>query len=154
MNQEERLIERFYRRLQERDWRGMVQLCHPEIFFYDPAFGPLQGAEVAAMWEMLLSGATELNLQFGEIAAADGYGSCRWTASYVFSGTGRKVVNKGTARFAFQDGMIIEHQDEWSLPRWCAQALGWKGVLFGWTSMLQTAVRRRARRSLDRFMKK
>ncbi|HEV3414992.1 MAG TPA: nuclear transport factor 2 family protein [Puia sp.] len=154
MNKEERLIESFYTSFQERNWRGMVQVYHPDIFFYDPVFGPLRGVEVTAMWEMLLSGAKELDLQFGEVVAEDGYGSCRWTASYVYTGTGRKVVNRGVARFAFQDGKIVEHQDEWSFRRWCAQAFGWKGALFGWTSMLQGAVRRRARRSLDRFMKK
>ena len=75
MNREERLIERFYNSLQERDWKGMVQVYHPDIIFYDPVFGNLEGPEVAGMWEMLLSGAAELELQFGSVAADEGYGS-------------------------------------------------------------------------------
>ena len=150
----ERLINNFYTRFQARDWKGMVQVYHPDIFFYDPVFGNLEGPQVAGMWEMLLSGATELDLQFGDVAADEGYGSCWWTATYVFSLTGRKVVNKGKAMFRFEDGKIIEHQDVWSFWRWSAQALGWKGLLFGWTPVLQGKVRRNARRSLERFMKK
>jgi hypothetical protein len=154
MKQEERLIERFYSGLQKRDWKAMSQVYHLEIFFYDPVFGNLEGPEVGKMWEMLLSGAGELDLQFGNIAADEGYGSCRWTASYIFSLTGRKVVNKGKAMFRFEDGKIIEHQDVWSFWRWSRQALGWKGLLFGWTSVLQGAVRKRARSRLEKFMKK
>ncbi len=105
------MIERFYSGLQKRDWKAMSQVYHPEIFFYDPIFGNLEGPEVAKMWEMLLSGAGELDLQFGDIAVDEGYGSCRWTANYIFSLTGRKVVNKGKAMFRFEDGKIIEHQD-------------------------------------------
>ena len=55
MNKEERLIERFYSSLQRRDWKGMVQVYHPDIFFYDPVFGNLAGSEVGKMWEMLWS---------------------------------------------------------------------------------------------------
>ena len=44
----------------------MPQVYHPDIFFYDPVFGNLEGPEVAKMWEMLLSGATGLDLHFGD----------------------------------------------------------------------------------------
>jgi ketosteroid isomerase-like protein len=154
MNREERLIERFYSNLQKRDWKGMVQVYHPDIVFYDPAFGMLEGPEVTGMWEMLLSGATELELQVGDVAADEGYGSCWWTATYMFSLTGRKVVNRGKAMFRFEDGKIIEHQDVWSHWRWNRQALGWKGWLFGWTPMFQEKVRQTARKRLERFIKK
>jgi hypothetical protein len=154
MIQEERSIERFYRSFQQRDWLGMAQEYHRDIFFYDPVFGPLRGPEVAAMWEMLLTGANELDLRFGEVTAETGYGSCHWVASYIFTATGRRVENRGLARFAFQDGKIIEHQDEWSFRRWCAQALGWKGMLFGWTTWLQGKVQRQARRRLDKFIER
>jgi hypothetical protein len=154
MNKGERLINSFYKCCQAKDWKGMAQVYHPDIIFYDPVFGSLQGQEVPRMWEMLLSGDTVLDLQFGEIAADEGYGSCRWTATYVFPTTGRKVVNRAKAMFKFEDGKIVEHQDDFSFWKWSAQALGWKGAVFGWTSMLQNGVRTRARRRLDRFMKK
>lgn len=132
----------------------MVQLYHTDIFFYDPVFGNLEGRQVGAMWEMLLSGAGELDLQFGEIVIDGGYGSCAWTAKYLFSATGRRVVNKGKAMFRFEDGKIIEHQDAFSFWRWSRQALGWKGFVFGWTTIFQRAVRKKARTKLERYIKK
>src|SRR5579859_2245708 len=71
MKAEERLINSFYSCFRSRDWRGMVEVYHPEVFFYDPVFGNLEGPEVGAMWAMLLEGgkarSTELDLQFGGI---------------------------------------------------------------------------------------
>ncbi|HEV3324242.1 MAG TPA: nuclear transport factor 2 family protein [Puia sp.] len=154
MVNEERLIKNFYTNFQQRNWKGMAEAYHPGIFFYDPVFGNLEGARVAAMWEMLLGSARELEMQFGEIAAGDGYGSCQWTASYLFTATGRKVVNRGKAMFKFEEGKIIEHHDDFSFWKWSAQALGWRGLLFGWTSVLQKKVRGKARRQLEKFMKK
>ncbi|HXD76189.1 MAG TPA: nuclear transport factor 2 family protein [Puia sp.] len=154
MNTEERLISSFYSGLQGRDWKAMVQLYHADIFFYDPVFGPLHGPEPGAMWEMLLSGAKELAFEFRDVRAEEDYGSCTWTAAYVFPATGRRVVNKGKAMFRFAEGKIVEHQDEFSFWTWSSQALGWTGKLFGWTTLLQKGVRRRVRARLERFMKK
>ncbi|HEV2355002.1 MAG TPA: nuclear transport factor 2 family protein [Puia sp.] len=154
MNEEERLINEFYGNLQARNWKGMTQLYHPDIFFYDPVFGNLEGPQVSAMWEMLLSGATELDLQFSDVKGGDGYASCRWTATYPFPPTGRKVTNHGRAMFRIEEGKIVEHQDEFLFWRWSAQALGWKGRLFGRTTIFQNKVRRRALRRLEGFMKK
>jgi hypothetical protein len=154
MINEERLIKTFYTNFQQRNWKGMAEAYHPDIFFYDPVFGNLEGERVAAMWEMLLSNATELDMQFDEVVSDGGYGSCLWVARYIFPATGRRVVNRGKGRFKFEDGKIIEHQDEFSFWKWSAQALGWKGAVFGWSSVLQNGVRARARSRLDRFMKK
>ncbi|HLI93003.1 MAG TPA: nuclear transport factor 2 family protein [Puia sp.] len=154
MNEEERLIDRFYANLRARDWERMVQLYHPGIFFYDPVFGNLDGAQVTAMWRMLLSGVNQLDLKLSDLTGGDGYASCRWTAIYLFTPTGRKVVNHGRAMFRIGEERILEHHDEFSFWRWSAQALGWKGRLFGWTTVFQKTVRRRALRQLERFMKK
>ena len=149
---EQQLIRTFYTSFQQGDWKGMLTVYHPDIFFYDPVFGNLEGPRVAAMWEMLLSSAKGLDLQFGRMTTGEGYGSCYWTATYLFTSTGRKVVNKGKALFKFSEGKIIEHQDDFSLWEWSAQALGWRGLLFGWTSVLQNKVRQKARNSLERFI--
>jgi ketosteroid isomerase-like protein len=148
----EQLIRTFYTNFQQGDWKGMLTVYHPDIFFYDPVFGNLESPQVAAMWEMLLSSAWGLDLQFGRMTTGEGYGSCYWTATYLFTSTGRKVVNKGKALFKFSEGKIIEHHDDFSLWEWSAQALGWRGLLFGWTSVLQNKVRQKARNSLERFM--
>jgi len=152
MNQNEQLIKKFYDCFGKRDWKGMLDCYHEEIFFYDPVFQNLEGAEAGAMWEMLLRNAKDLEVSASHITAADDHGSCQWTAAYTFSATGRHVVNKCKASFTFSEGKIIEHQDEFSFWNWSRQALGLTGLLLGGTSLLQRKVRRQARQNLDKFM--
>jgi ketosteroid isomerase-like protein len=150
--QPEQLINDFYSSFQRLDWKGMLSCYRADIFFYDPVFENLEGAEVRAMWEMLLSRAADLQLRYSDVQTDHAHGSCRWVATYTFSTSGRKVVNEGLARFTFDDGMIVEHQDEFSLWKWSRQALGITGLFFGATPFLQNKIRRNARKSLDKFM--
>jgi len=153
MNAEEQLIQTFYTCMQRLDWKGMLACYGEDVTFYDPVFESLDGGQVRAMWEMLLSRAKDLQLSFSDIVSDDNYVSCRWTAAYTFTATGRKVINVAKARFAVYEGRIVEHQDVFSLWKWSRQALGMPGILFGWTSLLQRKIRRNARRSLEKFMK-
>ena len=153
MNDKEQLIKTFYDHFQARDWKGMVNCYHKEeIFFYDPVFQNLEGPQVPAMWAMLLKGAKDLSVTVSDITAEGDYGSCRWTAVYTFSATGRKVENKVKAHFRFGEDRIVEHQDEFSFWQWSRQALGLTGLLLGWTSLLQRRVHKQARQRLDKFM--
>ncbi len=152
MNAEEQLISAFYSNLQKRDYHRLLECYHPDIFFYDPVFGNLEGRQVRGMWIMLLSTVGELKVQREGIEGADGYGGCSWSVSYVFPPTKRKVVNKGKAHFAFSEGRIVEHQDDFPMWRWCTQAFGIKGLLLGWTPVFQNKVRRKVRMQLERFM--
>jgi len=152
MNQNEQLIKKFYDCFGKRDWKGMLDCYHKDIFFYDPVFQNLEGAEAGAMWEMLLRSAKDLEVSARDITAVDDHGSCLWTAAYTFSATGRHVVNKCKASFTFSEGRIIEHQDEFSFWNWSRQALGLPGLLLGGTSFIQRKVRRQARRNLEKFM--
>jgi ketosteroid isomerase-like protein len=152
MSEEEQLIKNFYTCFQRLDWKGMLDCYTGDVFFYDPVFEDLDAPRVRAMWEMLLSRAKDLELSFCEVASEAGYGSCRWTATYTFTATGRKVVNSAKARFTIRDGKIAEHQDEFSFWKWSRQALGLPGMLLGWTSLLQNKVRRDARKSLTKFI--
>ncbi len=72
-------------------------------------------------------------------------------ATYLFSQTGRTVVNDTQARFVFRDGLICEHHDHFELWRWSRQALGAKGLLLGWTPMVQNAIRGQAQKGLKTF---
>ena len=130
--------------------------CYSEdIIFSDPVFGVLKAAEVRSMWEMLCKNARDFSLVFSDIEILDEeYATCRWTATYTFSKTGNKVVNKIKAYMKFYDGKIIEHSDAFRLSTWIRQALGWKGALFGWTGFMKRAVQKNARRNLDGFMSK
>jgi hypothetical protein len=52
----------------------------------------------------------------------------------------------------FYEGRIIEHSDAFRLSTWIGQALGWKGILFGWTGFMKRAVQRNARKNLINFV--
>jgi len=154
MNNKE-VIERFYTAFQKLDYK-MMQDCYSEdIIFSDPVFLVLRGNEVRAMWEMLCKNAKDFSLTFSDIELLDEeYATCKWVASYTFSKTGNKVVNKIKAFMKLKDGKIIEHSDAFRLSTWIGQALGWKGVLFGWTGFMKRAVQRNARKNLESFMVK
>ena len=148
-------IERFYAAFDRRDGEGMAACYAPGARFSDPAFGELHGDEPGAMWRMLTSQARDLEVELGEHGADDAArtGHAEWTARYTFTQTGRPVVNHVRARFRFApDGRFAEHDDTFPFHAWARQALGTPGLLLGWTPLLRGAVRRRARRSLARFM--
>ena len=63
-----------------------------------------------------------------------------------------RCVNDVHASFRFRDGLIAEHTDRFDFHRWSRQALGTSGLLLGWTPLLRSAVRRRARAGLDEFL--
>jgi len=56
------------------------------------------------------------------------------------------------ATFQFEAGKIRSHVDQFSLYRWCSQALGLKGVMLGWSPLVQNAVRKQAARGLEQFI--
>ena len=145
------LIRRFYAALQRRDAEAMSACYAPRAVFSDPAFGELHGDEIGWMWRMLLARAHDFSVAFDGVDAADDAGGAQWTATYVFSQSGRMVVNQVRARFVFVDGLIAEHRDSFNLWRWAAQAFGLKGSLLGWTPFMQHAIRTQARRSLDAY---
>jgi ketosteroid isomerase-like protein len=148
----EQLIERFYAAFDARDGAAMAACYAPGARFSDPVFGELHGAEPGAMWRMLTAQASELRIELLEHDADDARGSAHWRAHYVFSQTGRPVVNDVRAGYRFADGLIAEHDDSFSFHRWSRQALGPPGLLLGWTPLLRRRVSRRARAGLDAFM--
>jgi len=154
MQSNEDIIKRFYSAFQKLDYQTMNNCYSQDIIFSDPVFLVLKGDEVRSMWEMLCRNAKDFSLTFSDIELLDEeYATCRWTASYTFSKTGRKVVNKIKAYMKFDEGRIIEHSDAFRLSTWIGQALGWKGVLLGWSGFMKRAVQKNARKNLDKFMK-
>lgn len=145
------LIERFYAAFARRDGAAMAACYTPDARFSDPVFQDLRGAEPGAMWRMLTERGRDLEVHLHEHAADGSVGTAHWTADYMFS-TGRKVHNDVRATFTFRDGLIVGHRDDFDLWAWTRQALGLPGVLFGWTPIVQGAVRRKARAGLDEFM--
>jgi ketosteroid isomerase-like protein len=146
-------IALFYSAFQKKDYAAMNSCYSDDIVFFDPAFGLLKGDEVRYMWEMLCTNAKDFSLTFGNIIELDEeYYTCDWVATYTFSKTGRRVVNKVRANMKFYDGKIIEHSDAFSLHKWAAQALGFSGWLLGWNKFFQNKIKNTAKKNLLKFM--
>ena len=147
------LVETFYRAFSNRDAEAMNACYADDIVFSDPVFGLIQGAEVRAMWQMLCGNAQDFELSYGPIEEVDAeYITCKWTATYTFSATGRTVVNNAKAFMRIANGKITEHSDGFRLSTWIAQATGWVGKLFGWTHFMKGKVQKNARKNLLAFM--
>ncbi len=153
MNANEQLISDFYTAFQKLDHKAMNACYSDDIVFFDPVFGLLRGNEVKSMWEMLCRNAQDFSLVFGNITAVDHeYYTCEWVATYTFSKTGRRVVNKIKAHMMITDGKIVEHSDGFSLHKWSMMALGFSGWLLGWNTFFQNKIKKQARRNLEKFM--
>lgn len=148
------LIARFYAAFANRDADAMIACYHPDVEFSDPVFPDLRGARAGAMWRMLCARAKDLRVTVDDIAADDRLGRARWEAWYTFSATGRRVHNTITAEFEFLDGLILRHHDSFDLWSWSRQALGVKGLLLGWSSVVRDRVREQAERGLDTYIEK
>ena len=155
MPSNEDIIKGFYSAFQKLDYKTMNEYYAEDIVFSDPVFLVLKGDEVKAMWEMLCKNAKDFSLTYSNIEALDEeYATCNWVATYTFSKTGRRVVNRIKAYMKFYEGKIIEHSDAFRLSTWIGQALGWKGVLFGWTGIMKRAVQKNARKNLFSLIEK
>ncbi|MEE4860078.1 nuclear transport factor 2 family protein [Pseudomonas alliivorans] len=145
------LITRFYEAFAQLDAEAMSACYTEDVLFSDPVFGELRGRQAGDMWRMLTSRAKDFSVVFDQVRADDRSGSAHWVATYLFSQTGRTVVNEIQARFVLRDGLICEHHDHFDLWRWSRQALGAKGLLLGWTPMVQNAIRGQAQKGLKTF---
>jgi len=152
MNPNEALIIKFYTAFANADAKTMSECYHPKIHFIDPAFGLLKENQVSKMWEMLiLKSKGNIRIEFSDVKADDFTGSAKWEATYNFSKTNRKVINKISAEFAFQDGLIIKHTDSFDVWKWSKQAFGPMGYLLGWTGFFQKKIQDQALLSLKKF---
>lgn len=146
------LIERFYAAFGERDGAEMAGCYAPDAHFSDPVFTDLDGRQAGAMWRMLTERGKDLKVDLVEHEADGSNGSARWVARYTFTQTGRPVINDVRAHFTIADGKIVDHHDEFSFYDWSKQALGTSGLLLGWTPVIRSAVRKKARAELDRYI--
>ncbi len=145
------LIERFYGALDEGEGATMESCYAPDVQFSDPVFTDLRGPRAGAMWRMLTDAPGELRIELLEHDADEASGSAHWRAHYTFSETGRPVINDIHARFLFEDGLIVDHRDQFSFYAWARQALGPTGLLLGWAPMVRSAVRRKAAAKLEEY---
>ena len=151
-------IERFYAAFAKLDGDTMQRCYAPDAQFDDEAFSLRGRREIGGMWRML-SGATKANpkslaywkLEVSKITDQ----SAHWDAHYLFTATGRTVLNRIDAAFEFDaNGLILKHRDSFDFWLWSRQALGTPGLLLGWTPFLRNKVRAQAAGNLKRFLEK
>lgn len=153
MNANEQCITTFYTAFQNKDFKTMQQFYADNASFSDAVFKNLDAVQVRAMWQMLITGAKDLNVEFNNVIGDEKEGSADWVATYTFSKTGKKVVNRIHAHFTFEQGKIVDHTDTFNFPVWAKQALGLSGFLLGRTRYLKNKVQTMAKKNLNSFMK-
>ena len=154
MNHKE-LIETFYQAFARGDAEAMVACYHKDIEFKDPAFGILYKEDAKNMWRMLINrNKGVIKILFDSVQANENTGSANWQAEYVFSQTGRKVINIITAHFEFKEDKIFKHTDDFDLWKWTQQAMGWKGYLLGWTPFMKHKIQQQSNLLLQKYTEK
>lgn len=152
MNPNEQLIHTFYTAFQNKDYKTM-QACYADnLVFNDEAFQNLSSQEAKAMWHMLIQNGKDLVLSFDNIQADDTSGTCDWMATYTFSRTKNKVMNRIHANFSFENGKIVRHTDSFPFYKWASQAFGLTGKLIGWTPFFKQKIRTETKKLLSKFM--
>jgi ketosteroid isomerase-like protein len=144
------VIARFYAAFGKRDAEAMAACYADDVVFSDPVFPHLQGEEARDMWRMLCARGKDLVVEASAITDT----SAHWDATYTFAQTGRKVVNRIDARFVVHDGRIARHSDSFDFYKWTRMALGFPGLVLGWTPLLQGKVRGQAALGLRKFREK
>jgi ketosteroid isomerase-like protein len=154
MTPNEDLIHHFYTSFQLKDYRGMQGCYADQATFSDSVFINLNANQARAMWQMLISRAKDLVLEFKVVSSNGNQVRAEWIAHYTFGPTKRKVRNYIKAEFEVVDGKIVRHIDHFNFHTWTRQALGPMGLLLGWTPYLQNKVRKTAMKGLNDFMAK
>jgi hypothetical protein len=146
-------IYTFYSAFQQKDYKSMQQCYADHAVFNDPVFVNLNAKETRAMWEMFCTRGKDLQIGFSVIDTGPLKVNAQWVATYTFSKTNKKVVNRIHAEFVFENDLIVRHTDDFNFYRWASQALGLPGILLGWTPFLKNKVRKSALKNLQAFIK-
>jgi len=130
-----------------------MQDCYAnDATFIDPVFVDLDSAETKAMWAMLITSGKDMRVEFRNIRETANGASAEWDAWYTFSKTGNKVLNRVNSSFDIRDGKIVAQRDRFNFYSWARQALGFTGLLLGWTPFLKRKIRSTARLNLKLYM--
>jgi SnoaL-like domain len=155
-NMSQATIERFYAAFARLDAAAM-QACYASAARFDDEVFSLSGPrEIGGMWRMLCEATKAKGLAHWklDVSRITDHGA-HWDAHYLFSATGRLVINRIDAEFAFDSaGLITQHRDRFDFWGWSRQALGAPGWLLGWTPFLRQKVRATAAANLKRFLDK
>ena len=144
----------FYNAFAKMDADTMASLYAPDAKFSDEVFTNLDGVQAGQMWKMLCTRSKDLKVTY-EVTSQNGDEvHVLWHAHYTFSKTGRKVHNVIDATLKIKDGKITEHRDKFNFWKWSIQALGFAGLVLGWTPVVKGKVQKEAASALQSFSKK
>lgn len=149
MTGNENIIHTFYKAFQLKDFKTMQSCYADHAIFSDSVFVDLGAQQVKSMWAFLCLRGKDLQVAYSHVVAGEREGSAEWVATYTFSATNKKVINRIKANFIFENGKIIAHRDVFHFYRWARQAFGIKGWLLGWTSFFKNKVRKQALKNLE-----
>ncbi|ETZ19730.1 nuclear transport factor 2 family protein [Pedobacter sp. V48] len=152
MTQNEELIRHFYISFQNKDIKAMQDCYADSATFSDPVFTNLNAKQVRSMWAMLIKSGKDMRIEFKNISGNEQVVSAEWDAYYTFSATGNMVVNRIKASFLIENGKITKHTDHFNFYIWAKQALGFTGLLLGWTTFLRNKISTKAKGNLETFM--
>jgi SnoaL-like domain len=155
-------INRFYTAFAQLDAATMATCYADNVQFQDEVFTLNGKTDTVGMWTMLCSATAgspkskaAWHLDFSGVKTDAARGQAHWDANYLFSKTGRMVLNKIDAQFTFNDaGLIVKHHDSFNFWAWARQALGAPGLLMGWTPFLRAKVQATAKEGLQKFLAK
>lgn len=151
----EKVINSFYKAFAKGKANEMVSHYHPDVVFEDPVFGQLKGDDAKSMWKMLIERSNgNLKITYSDVKVVRNTGEAKWEAVYPFGPEKRMVHNKISAEFEFKDGKIIKHSDRFDLWKWSRMALGFKGLLLGWSPLVQNKVKSQSKSLLKKYMQK
>ncbi len=128
MHEHELVVRRLYDALSRHDHATMAACYAEEATFRDIAFALRGKTAIHAMWHMICQG--DIRPVLITVEADQVTGRATLVDHYTFGAqkdpckAGRPVRNEVESRFAFREGLIVEHHDCCDPWRWAAQALG------------------------------
>lgn len=144
-------------------YEGMHKCLDKDVTFSDMAYKNIKGKQVFAMWHWFCTkkpDPVKVTFDPSETREKDGAVILVYRAQYIFgydendpSKKGNPIDYKITANLTFEDGQIIHHKDEADIKEWAKQALGSLASTFSWTLPFKIALRYKATKLLDDFMK-
>jgi len=149
------LVNKFYTAFADLDSDAMRACYHKDLVFEDPAFGEMDYENTCLMWKMLCDSQRDQNfaISTNDLREEGGLVKIIWEPKYKFR-TGRQVHNIIYASFKFKDGLILYHRDHFNLYRWSRMALGFQGVLIGWTPFFKKGLRKQTHKMLSKYKSK
>lgn len=148
-----RVAHSYFDHLQDRNAAGAVELCHPDLHYFDPILGDLHGREALARWPIFFAQPHEPSLHFFDITAKDDTVHVRYFLHYTDAETGRKIDHGISAELTIRDNRITHHKDTFDIWRFATMKLGMRGRLLGFLPSTADALRKKARAELDAYLR-